>query len=545
MEHGEEIARGARVLVTGAAGGVGSHVVRALLAAGYAVRATDKVVLREAARRLEEEGADGAVEWVRADLTRAGEAERLVAGCAAIIHAAAEVNLTDPHDVLVEPNTRAVERLLAAAEAAGVARLVHFSCASLYKGGKGARVEDDELETTNDYELSKLQAEQAVTASRLRWTILRPALIYGPHCDKMSAGIVTIPPMIHLFFNYLPGFTGGPRTNWCHAEDAAQAALCVLDDLRSHGQIYNVADATPLGMGEVLTSITEAYGLELGPMLPFPSAGLQEAANPFVDRDVVFDAVRLALRALWKRVLLSHHLDSPLRPRVDRKALIYTSGDAIVDANKLRELGWRPRWEGFRAGVVDTIRWYQEQGWAPSYDTQSLRMLEESDRQRGFGFGEVLEGGWTDGDGREREMKLELDIEFPPIPRFARKAQGNIDGTVWARGLAAHAPLHGTIQFPLWGQGRIIYEFGFCGDADEVYRFYGHKDLDVRHPLRSLEVLDGVLVNGRGREIGRARLSFGVKEQLVPLLMSFRFLLRPTLLARAADRAAATEEVPA
>jgi NAD(P)-dependent dehydrogenase (short-subunit alcohol dehydrogenase family) len=88
MEHGEEIARGARVLVTGAAGGVGSHVVRALLAAGYAGRATDKVVLREAARRLEEEGADGAVEWVRADLTRAGEAERLVAGCAAIIHAA-------------------------------------------------------------------------------------------------------------------------------------------------------------------------------------------------------------------------------------------------------------------------------------------------------------------------------------------------------------------------------------------------------------------------------------------------------------------------
>jgi nucleoside-diphosphate-sugar epimerase len=531
MDAGKEIAPGALVLVTGAAGGVGSHVVRALVRAGFMVRATDRVVLREAMRALEADGvAPGVVEWVRAELTRAGDAERLVAGCQAIIHTAAQVSLSESQEELQEPNARAVERLFAAATEAGVAHMVHFSCASLYKQGKGSHTEQTEIEPTNAYEQSKWDGEQilhAAPAGQTRWTILRPGLLYGPFCKTMSAGIVTIPPMIHQFMHYLPGFTGGPRTNWCHAEDAAEAALCVLGLPAAYGQVYNVADATPLGMGEVLTSITEAYGLELGPMLPFPSAGVQETASPVVDRDVVFDVLRMALRALWKRVCHTQHLASPLRPRVDRKALIYTSGDAIVDASALRALGWRPKWEGFRSGVVDTIQWYQDHGWAPRYDSQSKRELEEADRQRGFGFGEVLEGHWTDASGREREMKLDLDIEFPPIPRFARRAQGNLDGTVWVRGLAAHVPLHGTIQFPLWGQGRIVYEFGFVGDADEVYRFYGHKDLIPMHPLRSLEVLEGALVNGRGREVGRARLSFSMKEQLVPLLMSLRFLLRP------------------
>jgi nucleoside-diphosphate-sugar epimerase len=535
MQTNLEIAPGARVLVTGAAGGAGSHVVRVLVAAGYTVRATDKVILREAQRALEDDGVlPGVVEWQRAELLRAGEAERLVAGCDAVIHTAAQVSLTESHDELVEPNVRMVQRLYDAACAAGVKHLVHFSCASLYRSAKGLRDESAEIEPTNDYERSKWESEEVLRAGQgpTRWTILRPAHLYGPHCKTMSAGIVTIPPMIHLFMHYLPGFTGGPRTNWCHAEDAARAALCVLGNPDALDRVFNVADSTPLGMGEVLTSLMEAYGLELGPMLPFPSAGVQEAANPFINQDVVFDVLRLALRALWKRVQLTHHLDSPLRPRVDRKALIYMSGDAIVDASALRALGWAPRWTGFRAGIVDTVRWYQEQGWVPRYDSQALRELEEVDRQRGFGFGEVLEGYWTDGEGREREMRLELDIEFPPIPRFARKAQGNLDGTVWVRGLASHVPLHGTIQFPLWGQGRIIYEFGFCGDAEEVYRFYGRKELDPLHPIRSLETLDGVLVNGRGLEIGRARLSFGMKEQLVPLLMSLRFLLRPKLLDR-------------
>ncbi len=518
------------VLVTGAAGGVGSHLVKELLEAGYAVRALDRVSRADAALRPEDlgEGGEASLTWMTCDLERVREQalEGWVSGCVAVIHAAARVNLTDEDADMVGPNVQVTRRLVEAARRAKVGRFVFYSCASLYASG-GLLNETRPLDPHSAYDRSKRDAEQVVRegAGEMAWTILRPAMIYGPYCRTMSAGAVTLPPILRWFIPYLPGLTGGPRANWCHAGDAARAAVFALGCEGAAGRVLNVADATPLGFGEVMTSIIEAYGLEVGPFIPFPGAGTQGLIGPLIDRDLVFDTARTVLRQLWKRVQATYGLDSPLRPRVDRKALSYTSGDAIIDAGALRALGFEPRWEDFREGIVETIAWYQQRRWAPRYDTQSLLAMRERERERGFAYSEELHGTWTDPTGARAPMTLDLDVEFPPMRKLAAQLRGNLDGTLWMRPLAQGVPVVGTVTLRWLSERALRYEFGFSA-GEQSYRFSGQKSLQLAGLLSGLERLEGVIHDQHGVAVGRAQVRFALGRQLVPFLVSLRFLMR-------------------
>lgn len=518
--------RGARVLVTGAGGGLGAHLICALIEQGYRVRAVDRVSRAEASL-CADDALGEEVEWVRANLEYVQDLGALVEGCEAIIHAAALVSLTEEYEAFVGPNVELTRRLWGAGQRAGVTRFVLVSCGAVYRPGKGLIDEGGEVDLANGYERSKHAAEQVLARAGARgWTILRPALLYGPYCSTMSAGLVTLPAILRQFSTYLPGVAGGPRTNWCHAEDAARAAVFVLGRPEADGELYNVGDATPLGFGEVITSITEALGLAVGPVVPFPTALTRGIFTPLINQDVVFDTARMVLRQLWKRVQAAHMIRSPLRPRVERKALIYTSDDLILDAGKLRALGWRPRWPDLREGIVETVRWYQARGWIPRYDTQTMLELQEATRTRGLAFNEELRGVLELEDGQSRGVLLDLDVAFEPVRSWATRIEGTLDGSVWIRGLAAHVPLQGTMTVDWLGRGKITYEFGFRGDGDETYRFQGVKHLSLLHPLDSLEKLEGELIDRRGRVVGVARLRFEMGAQIVPFLVSLRFLMR-------------------
>ena len=78
-------------------------------------------------------------------------------------------------------NRRATEELVSAAERAGVERFVFVSSIRAQSGPAADHVltEADEARPTDPYGVSKLAAEMAVRASSLRYTILRPVLVYG------------------------------------------------------------------------------------------------------------------------------------------------------------------------------------------------------------------------------------------------------------------------------------------------------------------------------------------------------------------------------
>jgi nucleoside-diphosphate-sugar epimerase len=111
-----------RVLVTGARGKVGSATVKALLAAGHSVTATDVM------RGVFERPAPGEPAYFQADLTNAGDAFALVRGMNAVVHAAAIPDPTHNTPATVfQNNIMATFNMIEAAVRSGVTRFVNIS----------------------------------------------------------------------------------------------------------------------------------------------------------------------------------------------------------------------------------------------------------------------------------------------------------------------------------------------------------------------------------------------------------------------------------
>jgi uncharacterized protein YbjT (DUF2867 family) len=178
------------VLVTGANGFVGSHMVPALADAGHHVLA---MVRNDAAgeqvlRRLSP-AQRAAVDIRTGDVTKADTLPAALAGADAVLHLVAVPRDWDGGQTLRLVNTEGTRNVLRATEAAGVRRFVHL--------GALAVVDDESLH----YASSKAKAMALVRESGLDWTILAPSLLFGPRDGffniladlvRMSPGIVPI-----------------------------------------------------------------------------------------------------------------------------------------------------------------------------------------------------------------------------------------------------------------------------------------------------------------------------------------------------------------
>ena len=144
-----------RVLVTGATGFVGRHVVRALIAAGHQVRAMARSGPFPA-------GAEPA----RGSVTEPSDVRAAVQGMDACVHLVAVIAERGAQ-TFEHVNHRGTLNVLRALADAGIPRLVHQSALG---AGPDPRF---------PYLRSKWLAEEAVRASDLEWTVLRPSVLHG------------------------------------------------------------------------------------------------------------------------------------------------------------------------------------------------------------------------------------------------------------------------------------------------------------------------------------------------------------------------------
>ena len=502
------------VLVTGAAGGLGVHLVGALSEAGWHVRAFDRSPPADRRRDSLVDDVDG-VDWVIGGSDTA-DLRRLLDGCRAVVHAAGIASLSAGDDELFATNRDLTKNLFSLACEADIDHFVYISCASVYRADTGIRTEESPTEAYNAFEESKLAAESQIHATAARHpdppevTILRHGLLYGPGCTTMGSAMVTLPAILRGVSRYLPGVSGGPRTNWCHIKDAASAIALVLREPDARGETFNVADETPLSFGEVLNSVIEGYEIDLGPSVRIPSLALWAVLSPLLDNDRAFERARSLLRHLWRRVQRRHDLDSPLVPRLDRDALFYVRDDSILVADKLRDLGWSPEWPDYREGIAETIRWYQNHRWAPRYDREAMAKRRNDAPSAYLRYAESIQGEFRDGDD-ETSVVLELEVAWPSVPWPPAGGEGLLQGRITIPGLADEAPIRGTISVRWIPLLEMEYEFGFRDVDDNACRLHGTRKFDVTTPRDSLVRLDAAIVDRYGEKIGEttARCTHG------------------------------------
>jgi len=252
------------VLVTGAAGLVGTHVLDALRARGERPRA----LVREHSRAVVE--AFGA-EAIVGDVTDGTTWQRAAQGVRAIIHAAALVASHDAFEEFTSVNVGGTRLALEAARRAGVP-LIHISTVAVY--GRAAVYAAAERSVTEDYPLqplpdsdfyarSKRAAEQMVQQEAARGGLsviaIRPNVIYGERDLLFTRRLIA-----NLKHGFLPQI--GPGTNHLscvYAGNVAAAVLAALDAPERPGfRAYNVTrDAPPrLTQRDFFTAFAGALG---------------------------------------------------------------------------------------------------------------------------------------------------------------------------------------------------------------------------------------------------------------------------------------------
>jgi len=229
------------IVVTGASGYVGSHIVRRLVEMGKPVRA-----LIRSRRRAEREGrlAGLPIEWVEGDVSRPATLGPAMTGATAVIHTVA-IAIEKGGRTYEAINYQGTVNVVEAAKAAGVRRFINIS-------QLGA---DSKLPYR--FLASKGKAQEYVAASGLDWTAFRPSVIWGPEDEFANtfARLVLITPII---FPIIGDERAQFQPVW--VEDVVTCVVKALDDPATIGQEYELGGPEVLTLEEIERRTLKALG---------------------------------------------------------------------------------------------------------------------------------------------------------------------------------------------------------------------------------------------------------------------------------------------
>jgi nucleoside-diphosphate-sugar epimerase len=297
-----------KILVTGANGFIGQHLVKKLLSEGAKVRGT-----RFIERPLYFINA-GDIEWRDVDLCKPETLQGIAQDISCIYHLAAIPNndfsktWEDFHAV----NVLGTTALLEEAKRAGARRFVYVSTveAAGYGDGVNPRKESDEPCPDNNYGKSKLQAEKVVMDGfwPFERVVVRLPAIYGP-------GTLLIVPK--LFGMVKRGFypfigSGNALMEFCHVENAVQAIVLAGTRREAGGEIFYTADERSYSIKEVIGAVAAAMDRKVlmlhiprwaaytaallwevcAKIFPFPPLVSAASKKPFLTRETVWWTTR-------------------------------------------------------------------------------------------------------------------------------------------------------------------------------------------------------------------------------------------------------------
>jgi len=309
------------VLVTGANGFLGAHVVRELGAFGITFPTDIRAV-------------GSAERYLSIDITELSAVRSKFPSVDVIIHVAGLAHVFNPsedaEELFDKVNCQGTRNLFEVAADKGVKHAVLISSVSVYKKKQGFVAEDDYLEPLSAYARSKMAAEKAAIEiaqkSGMRLTILRLATLYGPG-DPGNVGRLIRQIASGRFI--MPG-SGHNYKSLLHVRDAARACRCAIENQREKIEIFNISDQ-PRHMLEIVNTIRSGLGK---PPLRF--------------RVPVF--LFLAMAKLTSRLPIIGKKIGRLADTLEK----FTTDDAYSAEKITRKLGFSCR-EDFAAGINEEI----------------------------------------------------------------------------------------------------------------------------------------------------------------------------------------------
>lgn len=228
------------ILITGATGYIGRHLVQRLVEQGERPRCLVRDMKRAASILPV-----GKIDMVQGDTTQAATLEAAVRGVDTIVHTAfltADRKPTHSHQY-EEVNITGTANLLRAAKAAGVQRIVEIS---------GLGTKEDK---PGSYMQGRYLSEKMLIESGLNWTIIRPSVLFGKDAPfiKGLADLVRTAPVVPLI--------GGGKTLFqpIYVEDVVTVIIKVLEDpQRTNKHIYTIGGPAYYSFSQVFDVLLSA-----------------------------------------------------------------------------------------------------------------------------------------------------------------------------------------------------------------------------------------------------------------------------------------------
>jgi nucleoside-diphosphate-sugar epimerase len=322
------------ILVTGAAGFLGSHVIDLLIEQGEAPRAL--IGPGDDARRL----VAASLDIRRADVADPSALRSALHGVDRVLHCAARTGPWGPEIEYQRTNVHGLELLVRASLAAGVHRIVHVSSVTVH-GNDAGGVADETTplrEEPNPYSRSKVAGERLlqrlITELGAPVTIVRPGWVYGPRDVANFARIARLVKSERMFLvgrgeNHLP---------LIHVRDAAQGVVLAGNAPAATSRSYALVNDEPVTQRQFLAAVASELGV------PAPT------------RQIPYE---LALKVGTLSEGLGRLMHRRQPPPVMRYGLQLLGGEnRFVISRARRELGFRPA-VSLRHGVMDSVEWYR------------------------------------------------------------------------------------------------------------------------------------------------------------------------------------------